>query len=531
MFAELKMKPFIPITTTVVLEPPTIVVPTPNTEDSTVLAIDLSVKHPSDTIGTSVIEHNSASVETGSDTSQGDPSARLPTLPSTTENNATTSSASDINTVMQPASGAHITEVNPIPDTRSELSSVSDSLLSPSKPAALPTHSSIAQHRDDHVLGSNQNDNVLGKTQYDCKDAKHYNSMDNDCNMMGTNIVVAEGDINTQKFILKKDKYKDAPLSGTFECIHTNKANLQDVLHALGLPQNSSQNTDQPSSKDETVFMDHAYSCVMEGGLTRSLSINPESDIPNEITEEDIVICGLTELTISNEDVYEPIEVSMVIEDMSQQILLAIPGTNTEQSNVSSSYPRNDERSCSPTSLGTNNHAIPGINQVDFSNSSTPTSTSRLDTNVSHVPGVNSTLTTMHSNAQSSSSSDFNGFNSDDIAYSTPLVVCKQSTIPSSSSSEFEGFHSDDIYEVSSQYQLTTSEESSIPSTILDSDDTVIYPATSKTTVKRNMPNQNCSQQFYLTKQINDQYNPEIISLWKNDAMKKKMDCSHSKPE
>ena len=56
----------------------------------------------------------------------------------------------------------------------------------------------------------------------------------------------------------------------------------------------------------------------------------------------------------------------------------------------------------------------------------------------------------------------------------------------------------------------------------MDSEDTVIYPATSNTTVKQNMPNPNSSQQFYLTKQINDQYGPEIVNLWKNDAMKKK---------
>ena len=106
-FAELKLKPFIPITTTAVLQPPTIVVSTPNTEDSTVLAINLSVKQPSDITGTSADEHNSASVETGSDASQGEPSVGLPTLPSTTENNATTCSTSDLDIVTQLVSGTH----------------------------------------------------------------------------------------------------------------------------------------------------------------------------------------------------------------------------------------------------------------------------------------------------------------------------------------------------------------------------------------------------------------------------------------
>ena len=340
--------------------------------------------------------------------------------------------------------------------------------------------------------------------------------------MKGTNIAETEEDINTQNFTLEEDKYKDAPLSGTFECLHTNEPNLHEVLHTLGVMQNSSLNTEQQSSKNETILMDHAFSCVMQCDQSLSLPINSDCDTANATTEEDIVICGFTSLTINSEDIYEPIEVSMVIEDTSEQMTLAIPGTNTEQSNVSSSFPKNDELPCSPAFLGTNNHAALGSNQADFSISCTHTSTSNLDTNVSHIPGVNSTPTTMNSNTQSSSSSDFEGFHTDDIVHSIPPAMSKHSTTPSSSSSEFEGFHSDDIYEISSQYQLTTSEESSSPSIVMDSEDTVIYQAISNTTVKQNRLNPNSSQQFFLTKQINDQYSLEIVNLWKNDTMKKK---------
>ena len=186
-----------------------------------------------------------------------------------------------------------------------------------------------------------------------------------------------------------------------------------------------SQNAYQQSSKNKTILMDHAYSCVMQCDQTMSLPINHDCDTPNEITKEYIIICGLSSLTINSEDIYEPIEVSKVIEDMSEQITLAIPGTTTEQSNVSSSSPRNDERPCSPAFLGTNNHAALGSNQDDFSTSGTHTSTSNLNTNVSHVPGINSIPTTVNSNTQSSSSSDFEGFHTDDIVHRTPPAMSK----------------------------------------------------------------------------------------------------------
>ena len=137
-------------------------------------------------------------------------------------------------------------------------------------------------------------------------------------------------------------------------------------------------------------------------------------------------------------------------------------------------------------------HAVLGLNQAHFSTSSSDTFTPHLDTNVPHVPGVNSTLP----------------------------AVSNNSNTQSRSSSEFKGFHSDDIYEISSE--LITSKWSSTPSIATDSEDTVIYPSTSTTAAEKNMANPNSSQHFYLAKQINDQYSLDIVSLWKNDAMKKK---------
>ena len=386
--------------------------------------------------------------------------------------------------------------------------------------AAPTNNANIAPHTNDIVLGLNQNDSALGLNQNECKDIIHHKSVNNDSNMMGANIAETMEDSKTQDVILAEDKYKDAPLSGAFEHLHMNKFNLHDVLHTLGVPHAGSLNAHQQSSKNETILMDHAYSCPMQYDQMNSLPRNSNCDNSNAINEEDNVIGGFSSLTINSEDIYEPIEVSMVLEDMSKQTTLAIPGTNTEQLNVSLSYSGNDKHPCSPVPLGINMHAVLSLNRADLSTSGTHMSPPNLDTNVSHVPGINSTPPVTNSNNLSSSSSDFEGFHTDDIVNSTAPIVSRNSITLSSSSSQFEGFHSDDIYEISSQ--LITTERSSTPSIAMDSKNTVIYPSTVNTTVKPNMPNPNSSQQFYLAKQINDQYSPEIVKLWKKDAMKKK---------
>ena len=117
MFTELKLKPFIPITTTAVLEPPNIVVQTPNTEDPTALAINLSIKQQSDITDASAEEHNSESDHIGTDALKWELSVGLP---STTENNATTCSTSDLDIVNQQVSGTYTPEVNPSSGTLSE---------------------------------------------------------------------------------------------------------------------------------------------------------------------------------------------------------------------------------------------------------------------------------------------------------------------------------------------------------------------------------------------------------------------------
>ena len=555
MFAALKLKPFIPITTTAVLEPPTIVVQTPNTEDPTMLAIDLSVKQQGDIMDTSVEEQNSERDLIGINVSKEESSVGLP---STTENNATTSSTSDMDILTQPVSGIYTPEANSSSGTQSESESISDNLLSPTKLAVLNTDNNTAIYTGDSIPGLNQNEcedviqhkgidkdyNMMGVntaesseftytqgTNTDCpmKSASHISPDVNDnipsvtqndpdqpivdannplitdcCNTMPSNAIITSSG-TLPDFTLEKDKYKDAPLSGTFECMLTNELSLRDVLHTLGALQGGSLNENPPSSENETILMDHTYCGTLQYDHTISLPNNSDCDNSNIIIADNNVICGFSSLTINSEDIGEPIEVSMVLEDMSQNTTVTIPDTNIEQPNVSLSYPGSDNHPVSPVSLGINKdhdindsmitkqpyeHAVLGLNQAHFSTSSSDTFTPHSDTNIPHVPGVNSTSPTISNN----------------------------SNIQSSSSSEFESFHSDDIYEISSE--MITSDWSSTPSIDTDSEDTVIYPSTTAT--EQDMANPNSSQHFYLAKQINDQYSPDIVSLWKNDAMKKK---------
>ena len=123
---------------------------------------------------------------------------------------------------------------------------------------------------------------------------------------------------------LEKDKCKDAPLSGAFERVHTNELSFQDVLHTLGASQGSSLNEHPQSSENETILMDHTYCGTLQYDQTISLPNNSDCDNSNVIIADNNVICGFSSLTINSKDIYEPIEVSMVLEDMSQNTTLAI---------------------------------------------------------------------------------------------------------------------------------------------------------------------------------------------------------------
>ena len=90
------------------------------------------------------------------------------------------------------------------------------------------------------------------------------------------------------------------------------------------------------------------------------------------------------------------------------------------------------------------------------------------------------------------------------------------------SSSDFEGFHSSDI--LSDALNTNSHPSGHTPSitesydggeNATDSEDTI--PATDNISVNTTLPSN-----FFLTKQINEQYAPDVISLWKSDAMRKK---------
>ena len=293
-----------------------------------------------------------------------------------------------------------------------------------------------------------------------------------------------------------RDKYKDAPLSGAFEHMHTNELSLQDFLHKLEASQNGILNKSPQSVNNETTSMDHTYCATSQYVQTIGLSNKSDHYETNASIQNNNVMSDLANLALDSKDRYEPIEVSMVLEDIPHNTLLATPGLNIDQPSVLVTCPNSEDH---PIFQGANSgnmnsitlntpqeHAVSGLNQSQIPTPNLITFTSKMETYVLHVLGVNS----------------------------SSMIVSTKPNIQSSSSSEFEGFHSDDIYEITSH--VNTSVWSSTQFIVMDSEDTVIYSSTTT------LVSPNSSQNFYLAKQMNAQYSPDVINLWKNDAMKKK---------
>ena len=140
------------------------------------------------------------------------------------------------------------------------------------------------------------------------------------------------------------------------------------------------------------------------------------------------------------------------------------------------------------------------------------------DTQLPCVPGINSPPDTMIDSV-SSSSSEFDGFHSDDLyeltdSMNIPGVISKidVTVSPSSSSSKFEGFHSDDLYNLSS---ITNTPTRDIDSLDTDSDGMVIYKSTGSVDTVKHTANLVDTQSFYLTEQWNAQYNLDVIEICK----------------
>ena len=126
MFAELKRKPFIPITATAVLESLQVKIPILDTEDTAALAIDLSVKQ------------KEGPVDSGKYSESKDPPSapndnQIATSPSTTEKLGSSSipSEADKDSYKQQAVDSNIPGSEPITHVFTDSSSISDSLLSP----------------------------------------------------------------------------------------------------------------------------------------------------------------------------------------------------------------------------------------------------------------------------------------------------------------------------------------------------------------------------------------------------------------
>ena len=548
MFAEIKRKPFIPITTAAVLTPPLVTVLISDAKDTSVLAIDLSVKQKEDSVDSVECSQNS-----GNGSSSVSNRYRNVTLPSTTENTGSSYLSSDVDMenpkqqVVNPdTSGSDLITVLP-----SDSSSVSDSLLSPRQTTKSTLRINKAKEDCDSVSGSNNThselrnqtpntgtnlnycvkgvnttesasfDDALGmntdgsnalglnRTIFDPQTQTSYtginhrdsvkgaNNMDtisfDDALGMNTdgdsvsslnsinlepqnqtvNIVTAE-----QTIMINRDKYVDVPLSRALEQLQTNEINLQEILYKLEGTRDASLQGSSQSVNIVKTLTDHTY-CVTLNGKNTPLTVYPdEYSCRNTYvdTGEMHITSELSNLTLNNDDDrYEPIEVSMVLEEATELL-----------------------------------------------NASPPC-----------VLGVNYTLD-IRTNTLSSSSSEFDGFHSDNLhevtshhnttSMSTPSVNKSFHTsisTCSSSSSEFEGFHSDDLYDISS-HPLNTPSGDTTYSLETDSDDTVIYTPATSVDIGNHMIGAANTQIFYLTEQLNAQYNPEVIKLWKTDARKKK---------
>ena len=150
------------------------------------LAINLSVKQHGDIMDASVEEQNSESNLIGINVSKEESSVGLP---STTENNATTSSTSDIDVLTQPVSGIYTPEANSSSGTPPESSSISDSLLSQTRLAAPNINNNITVYTSDSVSGLNQNE---------CEDVIQHKGINKDYNAMGVNTAESSEFSNTQ---------------------------------------------------------------------------------------------------------------------------------------------------------------------------------------------------------------------------------------------------------------------------------------------------------------------------------------------
>ena len=157
MFAELKRKPFIPITATAVLESPQVTIPISDTEDTAALAIDLSVKQKDDPVDSGKCLENS-----------DPPSAldenQIVISPSTTEKigSSSVSSEVDMESYKQQAVDSNTPGSGLITYVSTDSSSISDSLLSPNPLVKSTSRTTKVMEHGDSILGLNNIQTVHG---------------------------------------------------------------------------------------------------------------------------------------------------------------------------------------------------------------------------------------------------------------------------------------------------------------------------------------------------------------------------------
>ena len=306
------------------------------------------------------------------------------------------------------------------------------------------------------------------------------------------------------------DKYKDAVLSGTFECLQINEVSVHEVFksieqhynHITSLASGNTQPLQQPKNDDNT--LDHTYCATPDSSTVIS---NTKDSVLNDVITsigDHHVISGLENLNITKNVTDEPIEVSMIIGDTLHEMQPDFLGIN----NLAPEIAVNDKNNVNlPDPLGIN---------IDNQQLSSPDRSTVPDINIPDNPALTLKLNSPKGEA---SSAIILGINSTPSTERN-VSISNQASNQSSSSSEFEGFHSDDLYtkaaytSISSSNTLPTTTDFEYEDAAIDSSDTI--PTTD------NLNNSADFSHFYLTKNINEQYAPDVINLWKMDALSKK---------
>ena len=272
--------------------------------------------------------------------------------------------------------------------------------------------------------------------------------------------------------------------------MQTNEISVTDILSNLDLPNAMIEKYSLQQTNSDVPFSDHTY-CV-NSHHNKSAKSSDEPDPESVSTSVSLttspvnqqVIINLANLTLENTDNSKALEVSMVLDNTFEALQSMYPsviGINDADSSMMASIENNY-----PPGINTGNverqsdHDTSGINN---------TKTVSVDTG-SHSQGMQNLF----------SSSDFEGFHSSDILSD----ALNTNSHPSG--------HTPSITESYDGGENTT-----------DSEDTI--PATDNISVNTTLPSN-----FFLTKQINEQYAPDVISLWKSDAMREKMVSADIKP-